>query len=211
MEEDVDANLLNSLKGATAANAEDIERDILSGVHNNGNGSNVSEVGESNEEEERLEKAESVDPLVASEVKLYNKLRAVEFEIDAVESTVEPEQAGREDGDRDGGDGAEPGNKEDNLQHALTTDRLRSPKKTKVQLEKELSDLGKGRPSKGIVRNRVLLDTVKDKPAPKRKLKQVQKSGKNQEKRIKTVSFDEDDDFDAVLDAASAGFVETVS
>ncbi|KAM2009498.1 hypothetical protein FF1_004021 [Malus domestica] len=206
MEEDEDANLLNSLKGATAANAEDIERDILSGVHNNGNGSNVSEVGESNEEEERLEKAESVDPLVASEVKLYNKLRAVEFEIDAVESTVEPEQVGREDGDRDGDDGAEPGNKEDNLQHALTTDPLRSLKKAKVQLEKELSDLGKGRPSAGIVRNRVLLDTVKDKPAPKRKLKQVQKSGKNQAKRIKTVSFDEDDDFDAVLDAASAGF-----
>ncbi|RXH87269.1 hypothetical protein DVH24_028769 [Malus domestica] len=210
MEEDEDANLLNSLKGATAANAEDIDRDILSGVHNNGNGSNVSEVGESNEEEERLEKAESVDPLVASEVKLYNKLRAVEFEIDAVESTVEPEQVGREDGDRDGGDGAEPGNKGDNLQHALTTDPLRSLMKTKVQLEKELSDLGKGRPSTGILRNRVLLDTVKDKPAPKRKLKQVQKSGKNQAKRIKTVSFDEDDDFDAVLDAASAGFVDAL-
>ncbi|KAB2602304.1 DNA repair protein rhp26 [Pyrus ussuriensis x Pyrus communis] len=209
MVEDEGAILLNSLKGATAAIPDDIERDILSGVHNNGNGSNVSEVRESNDEEERLEKVDGVYPLVASEVKLYNKLRAGEFEIDAVESTVEPEQAGSEDGDHDGGDGAEPGNKEDNLQHALATDRLRSLKKTKVQLEKELSDLGKGRPSKGIVRSRVLLDIVKDKPAPKRKLKQVQKSGENQEKRIKTVSFDEDDDLDAVLDAASAGFVET--
>ncbi|KAM1987803.1 hypothetical protein ACFX15_035015 [Malus domestica] len=209
MEEDEDAILLNSLKGATAANPEDIERDILSGVHNNGNGSNVSEVGGSNEEEERLEKSESIDPSVASGVKLYNKLRAVEFEIDAVESTVEPEQAGSEEGDHDGGDGAEAGNKEDNLQHALATDRLRSLKKTKAQLEKELSDLGKGRPSKGIARDKVLLDIVKDKPAPKRKSKQVQISGKKLEKRIKTVSFDEDDDFDAVLDAASAGFVET--
>lgn len=180
-------------------------------VHNKGNGSNVSEVGGSNEEEERLGKSESIDPSVASEFKLYNKLRAVEFEIDAVESTVEPEQAGSEDGDRDGDDGAEAGNKEDNLQHALATDRLRSLKKTKAQLEKELSDLGKGTPSKGIVRDKVLLDIVKDKPAPKRKSKQVQISGKKLEKRIKTVSFDEDDDFDAVLDAASAGFVETVS
>ncbi|KAM1684385.1 hypothetical protein ACFXTN_032454 [Malus domestica] len=209
MEEDEDAILLNSLKGATAANPEDIERDILSGVHNNGNGSNVSEVGGSNEEEERLEKSESIDPSVASGVKLYSKLRAVEFEIDAVESTVEPEQARSEEGDRDGGDGAEAGNKADNLQHALATDRLRSLKKTKAQLEKELSDLGKGRPSKGIARDKVLLDIVKDKPAPKRKSKQVQISGKKLEKRIKTVSFDEDDDFDAVLDAASAGFVET--
>ncbi|CAN6545327.1 unnamed protein product [Malus baccata var. baccata] len=209
MEEDEDAILLNSLKGATAANPEDIERDILSGVHNNGNGSNVSEVGGSNEEEERLEKSESIDPSVASGVKLYSKLRAVEFEIDAVESTVEPEQARSEEGDHDGGDGAEAGNKADNLQHALATDRLRSLKKTKAQLEKELSDLGKGRPSKGIARDKVLLDIVKDKPAPKRKSKQVQISGKKLEKRIKTVSFDEDDDFDAVLDAASAGFVET--
>ncbi|KAM2042180.1 hypothetical protein ACFX16_035901 [Malus domestica] len=209
MEEDEDAILLNSLKGATAANPEDIERDILSGVHNNGNGSNVSEVGGSNEEEERLEKSESIDPSVASGVKLYSKLRAVEFEIDAVESTVEPEQARSEEGDRDGGDGAEAGNKADNLQHALATDRLRSLKKTKAQLEKELSDLGKGRPSKGIARDKVLLDIVKDKPAPKRKSKQVQISGKKLEKRFKTVSFDEDDDFDAVLDAASAGFVET--
>lgn len=180
-------------------------------VHNNDNGCNVSEVGGSNEEEEHLEKSDSIDPLVASGVKLYNKLRAVEFEIDAVESTVEPEQAGSEEGDRDGGDGAEAGNKEDNLQHALATDRLRSLKKTKAQLEKELSDLGKGRPYKGIARDKVLLDIVKDKPAPKRKSKQVQISRKKLEKRIKTVSFDEDDDFDAVLDAASAGFVETVS
>lgn len=184
------------------------------------NNGNASEVGGSTEEEP-LERSESIDPLAASQAKLYNKLRAVEFEIDAVASTVEPEQAGNEGAACDGDDdGVEPGDKEDldqasatglNLQHALATDRLRSLKETKAKLEKELSDLDKQRPSKGKQRDKVLSDIVKEKPAPKRKLKQVKKSGKNLEKRLKTVSFDEDDDFDAVLDAASAGFVETVS
>ncbi|KAI5315753.1 hypothetical protein L3X38_044929 [Prunus dulcis] len=214
MEEDEDRILLDSL-GVTSANPEDIERDILSGAQNNGN---ASEVGGSTEEEP-LERSESIDPLVASQAKLYNKLRAVEFEIDAVASTVEPEQAGNEGAACDGDDdGVEPGDKEDldqasatglNLQHALATDRLRSLKETKAKLEKELSDLDKQRPSKGKQRDKVLSDIVKEKPVPKRKLKQVKKSGKNLEKRLKTVSFDEDDDFDAVLDAASAGFVET--
>ncbi|PRQ25810.1 putative DNA helicase chromatin remodeling SNF2 family [Rosa chinensis] len=214
MEEDEDRILLSSL-GVTSANPEDIERHILSEVKNNGNAGDIGEAGGSNEEEELGEKPESVDPSVASHAKLYNKLRAVEFEIDAVASTVEHEQGGNEDGIRDGDDGEERGDKEDdveasdNLQHALATDRLRSLKKTKAQLEKELSDLGKQRPSKGIELDRVLSNIVKEKPAPKRKLKQVQKSGKKQEKRVKTVSFDEDDDFDAVLDAASTGFVET--
>ena len=35
------------------------------------------------------------------------------------------------------------------------------------------------------------------------------KSGKELKKRKKTISFDDDVDFDAVLDAASAGFVKT--
>ncbi|PQM42637.1 protein CHROMATIN REMODELING 8 [Prunus yedoensis var. nudiflora] len=177
MEEDEDRILLDSL-GVTSANPEDIERDILSGAQNNGN---ASAVGGSTEEEP-LERSESIDPLAASQAKLYNKLRAVEFEIDAVASTVESEQAGNEGGARDGDDdGMEPGDKEDldqasatglNLQHALATDRLRSLKETKAKLEKELSDLDKQRPSKGKQRDKVLSDIVKEKPAPKRKLKQ---------------------------------------
>lgn len=144
-------------------------------------------------------------------------MRAVEFEIDAVASTVELEQGGNEDGVGDGDNSAELGEKEDhvqashNLQHALATDRLQSLKKTKAQLEKDILDLGKQRPSKGFEHDKVLSSIVKEKPAPKKKLKEAQKPGKKQEKRVKTVSFDEDADFDAVLDAASTGFVETVS
>lgn len=214
MEEDEDRILLSSL-GVTSANPEDIERDILSEAQNNGNASNISEVGGSNEEEEFLEKPGSIDPSTASHAKLYNKLRAVEFEIDAVASTVELEQGGNDDGVGDGDNGAELVEKEDhvqasdNLQHALATDRLRSLKKTKARLEKDILDLGKQRPSKGIEHDKVLSNIVKEKPAPKRKLKQAQKPGKKQDKQVKTVSFDEDADFDAVLDAASTGFVET--
>ncbi|MCI31554.1 DNA repair and recombination protein RAD26, partial [Trifolium medium] len=52
---------------------------------------------------------------------------------------------------------------------------------------------------------------VKEDRRPKKKLKDDKKLSKRPAKRFKTVSFDDDADFDAVLDAASAGFVETVS
>lgn len=143
-------------------------------------------------------------------------MRVVEFEIDAVASAVKQTRSVASDGN----DSGELGNQEDggqvfpndiNLQHALAADRLRSLKKTKAQLDKELLDLRKGNSSKGIERDKVLRDLVKEEPKRKRKLKEVQKSGKNVEKRQKIVSFEEDTGFDSILDAASAGFVETVS
>lgn len=149
-------------------------------------------------------------------------MRAVQFEIDAVASTVERGKnvGSDEDHPYDGNNSKELGNQEDggqvssndlNLQHALAIDRLRSLKKTKAQLEKELLDLGKGNSSKCVEHDKVLQDLVKEEPRNKRKQKQVKKSGKSIEKRQKIVSFEEDSGFDAILDAASAGFVETVS
>lgn len=172
-------------------------------------------------EEETLEKPESIEPSSTSEAKLYHKLRAVEFEIDAVASTVEQARNVASDEDRagDGNDSVGLGNKEDSgqvspngldLQHALATDRLRSLKKTMAQLVNELSDLRKEDSSKGVEHNKVLRDMVKEEPRRKRKLKDVQKSGKIIEKKKKIVSFEEDTGFDAILDAASTGFVETV-
>lgn len=149
-------------------------------------------------------------------------MRAVEFEIDAVASTVEQSKnvSSNEDNANDGNDVRDLGNQEDDgqvspndldLQHALATDRLRSLKKTKAQLEKELLNLHKDNSSKGIEQNKVLRDLVKEERRHKRKLKDVKKSGKKVEKRQKIVSFEEDSGFDAILDAASSGFVETVS
>ncbi|EXB88373.1 DNA repair and recombination protein RAD26 [Morus notabilis] len=215
MDPDEDRILLRSL-GVTSANPEDIERNILSQATSN---VGSSEVGE-DIEENALEQSETVDPSTASQARLYNKLRAVEFEIDAVASTVKPERKilQNEDNAYDGDGSTEQGAEEDgpqdssnelDLHHALATDRLRSLKKTKAQIEKELSGLRKSKPSKGVEHDRSIFDIVKEEPRPKRKLKEVKKTGKSSEKRHKTVSFDEDDDFNAALDAASTGFVET--
>lgn len=183
-----------------------------------------SEVGGSTEEEP-ADKLEGNNPsLSANHVKLLNKLRAVEFEIDAVASTVE-ERKDVTSGDHDAKDEhVEEGNREDDdesaiqlrsrdstLQRALATDRLKSLKNTKAQLEKELSGLLKESSSEGVKHDKLIKDLVKEEPRLKRKSKEIQKPSKTKEKRKKTVSFNDDVDFDAVLDAASAGFVETVS
>lgn len=100
---------------------------------------------------------------------------------------------------------------EPDLQRALAEDRLRSLKKAKSRIEKEISVLPEGNAPKSSDREKLLLSIVKENSKPKRKLKEAKNAGKGLEKRKKTVSFDDDADFDAVLDAASAGFVETVS
>ncbi|KAG7989632.1 hypothetical protein I3843_03G249000 [Carya illinoinensis] len=216
MEEDEDRILLSSL-GITSANPEDVERDILAGAARNDENSGE---GGGSTEEELPEKSGSIDPSSTSQAKLYHKLRAVEFEIDAVASTVEQSKnvSNNDDNAYDGNDGRELGNQEDgvqvspndlDLQHALATDRLRSLKKTKAQLEKKLSNLRKDNSSKGVEQDKALRDLVKEEPRHKRKLKDVKKSGKKVEKRQKIVKFEEDSGFDAILDAASGGFVET--
>ncbi|GFZ17692.1 chromatin remodeling 8 [Actinidia rufa] len=155
--------------------------------------------------------------------KLYNKLRAVEIEIDAVTSSVEQVKnlARNENHFTDGSDGREEGDEEDEqsaaqdsrndltLQHALATDRLRSLKKTKAQLVKEISKLSKNDHPDNYNDVKVIQDLVREETRPKSRLKEVQKSSKSSKKRQKIVAFDEDDDFDAVLNSASAGFIET--
>ncbi|MBA0763965.1 hypothetical protein Gotri_013354 [Gossypium trilobum] len=219
MEEEEDRILLSSL-GVTSANPEDIERDVLAKAENNA--LDGSEVGGSTEEEP-ADKLEGNNPSSsANQVKLLNKLRAVEFEIDAVASTVE-ERKDVTSGDHDAKDEhVEEGNREDDdesamqlhsrdstLQRALATDRLKSLKNTKAQLEKELSGLLKESSSEGVKHDKLIKDLVKEEPRLKRKSKEIQKPSKTKQKRKKSVSFNDDVDFDAVLDAASAGFVET--
>ncbi|WJZ98609.1 hypothetical protein VitviT2T_017121 [Vitis vinifera] len=94
-------------------------------------------------------------------------------------------------------------------EHALVADRLRSLKKTKAQLEIELSNLQKEKPSKIVEHDKVIPNLVKEEARPKKRLNEILKPGKELKKRKKTISFDDDVDFDAVLDAAYAGFVKT--
>lgn len=143
-------------------------------------------------------------------------MRAIEFEIGAVSSTIQRPRDVDKDGE--GGDvdeedleeGADEGNSSE-LQRVLAADRLTSLERTKAQLEKELSRFSNDSDPKSIERKKVIFSLVKEDRRPKKKLKDDRKLTKRPAKRFKTVSFDDDADFDAVLDAASTGFVETVS
>lgn len=213
MEEEDDKLLLHNL-GVTSANPEDIERDILAKAENDGLDS--SEVGCSTEEEPPV-KPESYDPSSTCQAELLTKLRAVKFEIDAVASTIEQtNNDNSEDGDdnvkkeiKDNGRIVSQTSASDLLQRALATDRLRSLESTKADLEQKLSGLPKDSTSEGVDQAKLIQNLVKDEFRPKRKSKEVQKPNKNKEKRLKSVKLVDDDDFDAILDAASAGFVET--
>ncbi|XP_068493116.1 protein CHROMATIN REMODELING 8 isoform X1 [Phaseolus vulgaris] len=210
MEEEEDRILLSSL-GVKSANPEDIERDVLEKATKN-DSVTVTE-GEGSAKEERSDLTENVDPSANARAELHQKLRAVQFEIDAVASTVERLRnvENNEECCDAGEDGLVPGTAEgdssnnSNLQCVLAADRLRSLKKTKAQLEKNLVNLSKDDASKSVEDEQLILSLVREERKPKRKVEEDKSKGK----RLKKVSFDDDVDFDTVLDAASAGFVET--
>lgn len=146
-------------------------------------------------------------------------MRAINLEIDAVASAVDQLENIKRDEDQfpDGNDKIEQGNAElerhvqtspndSTLQHALAADRLQSLIKTRAQLEKEVSGSSKNNQQNDwFIRN-----LIKEVPKSKHRQKGVDKTSHNKNKRLKKVSVD-DDDFDAILNAASSGFVETVS
>lgn len=217
MEEEDDAILFNSL-GVTSAIPEDIERDILQKAANNAESS--SQAGRSTKDEVCKELVEA-EPSSNKQVELLKKLRAIDVEIDAVASAVEQVKiAGKnEELHSDGHDVGEEvteGNKrvdkavsnDFTLQHALAADRLRSLKKTRAELHNELSNICKD--TKGdAVEDKLLRYLVREDSKIKRKSKEVKDSSKESKKRKKVVSYQEDDEFDTVLNAASGGFVET--
>lgn len=215
MEEEEEDKILLSSLGVTSANPEDIERDVLDQA--------TRHVGESNEatgiaEEEIEERKEVKEEGHDKKLDLFNKLRAVEVEIDAIKDGfghLERFRRNEEEvPDTDGCSEAKHTESEQrtiqaplddsNLQHALADDRLRSLLETKAQLREELSIFANETSPDALIRA-----LVKDQPKSKRKVKEVQKSSNKKSKRRKTASLVDDDDFDAVLAAASSGFVET--
>ncbi|MCD7461628.1 hypothetical protein HAX54_046700 [Datura stramonium] len=215
MEEEEEDKILLSSLGVTSANPEDIERDVLDQA--------TRLVGESNEatgiaEQEIGERKEETEEGHDKKLDLFNKLRAVEVEINAIKDGfghLERFRRNEEEvPDTDGSSEAKHTESEQSiiqaplddsdLQHALADDRLKSLLETKAQLRTELSNFANDTSPDVLIR-----DLVKDQPKFKRKVKEVQKSSNKKSKRRKTVSLDDDDDFDAVLAAASSGFVET--
>uniref|UniRef100_A0A1D1YV53 DNA repair protein rhp26 n=1 Tax=Anthurium amnicola TaxID=1678845 RepID=A0A1D1YV53_9ARAE len=212
-EEEEEDRLLLSRLGVTSANPEDIVRDILTKAKNDvdcGSGA------ESSSEEQVLDDEHDMVPPSTTRTKLYGKLRAVEIEINAVASSIEQskdatksESDSGENEDTDHANGCLQATTDGlTLQQALATDRLRSLRKTKAQLQKEITRLDTDIPVKKVEQCKLLDKLVEEEPRQKHRIKEVHRSIVNSKKQ-KTVEYDEDADFDTVLDAASGGFVET--
>ncbi|XP_039133395.1 DNA excision repair protein CSB [Dioscorea cayenensis subsp. rotundata] len=219
MDDDEDKLLLSSL-GVASANPEDIERKVIAEAKNDSG--YASEPKESSEEQ-KADHEHETNPSSVRRVKLHNKLRAVEVEIDAVASSIkkakyvaESEESFSSEKDiRDDEDithgchAVEIAPDGITLQQALAADRLRSLNKTRVQLQKEISSFAKDLPLDDVGCGKVLDQLVKGKLKPKKKLKEGEPSHRGSKHSLKTVDYDEDADFDAILDAASGGFIET--
>jgi DNA excision repair protein ERCC-6 len=131
---------------------------------------------------------------------LLNKLRAIELEIEAVSSAIKDDASTSEEETEDG-------ETENNLQKALATDRLKNLERAKAQIERELSESGVG----PFQREDALLQKlVEERPKKRKGILKNEGESSGSKRRFKTVSYDDDADFDAVLDAASTGFMETV-
>ncbi|GFP85416.1 protein chromatin remodeling 8 [Phtheirospermum japonicum] len=216
-EEEEDRALLSTL-GVTSANPEDIERDILKQAIKKEAGDSDNSAGG---REDEVDVTKTSGSSSASHENSINKLRAVKLEIEAVTSALEQlEENFKRDEDHfpDGDVKTEQGNAEvernilqasandSTLQHALAADRLKSLIKTRDQLEKEIPDSSKNNSQRD---DRLIRNLIKEEPKSKKRSKEVEKISQKQNKRLKKVSFHEDADLGAVLNAASAGFVET--
>ncbi|KAL6563802.1 Protein CHROMATIN REMODELING 8 [Orobanche gracilis] len=215
MDEDDEDRVLLSTLGVISANPEEIERDILEkAIKEDAGDCEISAGGR----EEEFDEKRSSNMSSTSQGNLVNRLRAVKLEIEAVASALEQLEEnfkGDEDHFPNGKDKTEQVKVEEErnifqaspndstLQHALAADRLKSLIKTRDQLEKEISD------SSNSQHGRLIGDPIKEEPKAKEHLKEVQKTSQKPNKRLKKVSFDENNDCGAVLNAASAGFVET--
>ncbi|XP_047315447.1 protein CHROMATIN REMODELING 8 isoform X2 [Impatiens glandulifera] len=209
MEQEEEDGAMLSRLGVSSVNPEDFERDILASAFTNGGNE-----ANGNAEEEHIADSSNKE-LSSGLAEIYKKLRAVEVELDAVASSVDPtKKFARSTDGEDGGSDGDQRDKEDEsrsdltLQQALAVQRLGSLKQTKAKLKKELLNFSKGHSSRWDTNDKLIKDIVKEQK-PKRSLREVPESSKPSKRIRKTVQFDDDDDFDAVLNAASVGFVET--
>jgi DNA excision repair protein ERCC-6 len=165
-------------------------------------------------------------PEADAQAELHQKLRSVQLEIDAVASTIKRSKSatGKQIDSSSGSADAQDQNKQrpddttqddsqgEALQQALATERLKSLKKAKVQIQKEILQSDPSPSVSGNRKDKMLAMLVEEEPKRKKKPLKPPVGNKNlSTPRLKMKTYNDDDDFDAVLDGASAGFMETVS
>jgi len=172
------------------------------------------------------ERGDDAAPQDGVQAKLHQKLRSVQLEIDAVASTIKRAKhaAGKQVDSSDSGDvqdkkkqkRADRTSQDDPhggaLQQALAAERLKSLKKAKAQIQKEIAQSDPCPSGSDKRKDKMLAMLVEEEPRHKKKTLMPSRGPKKMlAPKLKTMSYDDDNDFDAVLDGASAGFMETVS
>lgn len=213
-EEEEDKALLSTL-GVTSADPQDIERQVLEKARKY---AEDSKRGVEKGEDETLNETEENAKCSIQYGNLSNKLRVVNVEIAAVAATVEQLDNYKRHEDRPldddedkvvhnselGPNFVKTTQNDVTLQHALAADRLKSLLKTRAQLEKEISESSTSTLNDSLIRS-----LVSEESKPKKTLKNADETSRGRKKRLRKAAVIEDDDFDAVLNAASTGFVET--
>jgi DNA excision repair protein ERCC-6 len=174
------------------------------------------------------ERSDAGAPESDAQAKLHQKLRSVQLEIDAVASTIKraKQSAGKQVDGSDSGDAKDKKQQKQKhadhitqddphggaLQQALAAERLKSLKKAKAQIQKEISQSDPCPSGSDKRKDKMLAMLVEEEPKRKKKTLMPSRGPKKMSTpRLKTMTYNDDDDFDAVLDGASAGFMETVS
>lgn len=180
------------------------------------------EQGTAADDHERSDAAPEAD----AQAKLHQKLLSVQLEIDAVASTIKRAKhtAGKQIDSSDSGEAQDKKKQkradrtgQDNahggaVQQALAAERLKSLKKAKAQIQKEISQLDPCPSGSSKGKDKMLAMLVEEEPRRKKKTLMPSRGPKKMSApRLKTMSYNDDDDFDSVLDGASGGFMETVS
>lgn len=209
--------LLTSL-GVVSANPDDIERQLLAKAESKAH-ENISQPAQESDGGKTHEREEGDQESLLTKAQIHAQLRAVEAEIAAVAAGLEIVQ-GTADKDSESSEGEKDENDQDLsehkpfvvdggvLQRTLATERLRSLKQKSGQLKKQLKAFEGDGKTQELEEHKVLLHSVRNKEETVIK-GTARLLDKPQKRKKKNVSLQEDDEFDAVLDAAASGLIET--
>lgn len=157
------------------------------------------------------------NPASTTRSKLFSKLQAVTFEMEAVSASISHIKNSEEIENNTSADIEHARNCHSvqftpdglTVQQALASDRLRSLEKTRDRIQCEIAKIDPKETGETVGEIQFLHRLVQEEPKGKRKFKEAQPSGRNLKKKI--VSYDDDLNFDAMLNASAHGLMESVS